>query len=258
MLEKLKRIPYLGPSGYAIMNSKFPVRKFLQQYPDSLNKLFLPILYPFFGKNWDAVTRFLVKFKDKKKLLEFHLCFRNPDPNMVKYAKNIVYEMERLQYSKTKIIVCPILEDNISDAEWKWWAAKVRCVVPYRIVRSSLKFSATGGKYEEKHGKYPIFRKPFRCCIANPDGVTVDFDDGERYLHNRSDRDRYIMDIEGAKKYIRRAKEQHLFAAAVWSANQQRLGQQADWGNKPPVNGPDVEYIVTDKAVKGMQEILSA
>lgn len=247
---------YTGPSGFAIMNNRFPVKRFLSQYPAGHKRPFLPVLYDFFGRSWKGVEAWLEEFWYQQKLLEFHLCFRNPDPNMARSARQIVRKLADINCPKTKLLICPILEDVADNKEWQQWAKKVRQAAPgIPLVRSSLSTKISGGRFEERHGEYPRYtNKPAKRTIANPDGCTTDFGDNEKYLYGRQDRHQFIMSPSDARRYIQRAKKSGRYAAAIWSAYQQGLQHTADWSSGLPVN--QREFVVTDEAQEGMRQVL--
>ena len=111
---------YLGPSGFAIMNKQFPVDRFLRQYPKDLRRPFLPVLYDFFGRSWEGIEQFIDMAGTRKHLLEFHLCFRTPSSEIVKFAREIQEAMGWIKKPKTRIIISPILEDNFKDdRDWR-------------------------------------------------------------------------------------------------------------------------------------------
>jgi len=239
---------YKGVSGFAIMNKNFPIKRFLKQYPNDLDKPFLPILFNFFGRNWNGIDQFLEEFGDRPHLLEFHLCFRNPDPDMADHARRIVRQMEKRQNDNTTVLIDPILEDVCRNTdEWKQWARNVRKQVPYKLVRCSLKSRAAGGAYQEYHGNNPRFTRQPKRCIANPDGLSINFNDNENY-HN-------TMSVSQAKTYLQTYK--NVYAIALWSANQQGLGKQQGWSSTNPA--PEHRnYIVTDEAINGMRQLLKS
>lgn len=227
------------------MNKNFPMNRFLMQYPTNIDKAFLPVLYGVFGKNWKGIKRFIKKYEDIPHLIEFHLCFRNPDPKMGEYARKIEKKMNKIGKANTKVIICPILEDQLGDKAWKHWAQQVRENCDYHLVRSTL-VGSKGGKFQEKHGRRPNFTRPPRRRIANPDGISIDFEDGETYFNQ--------MSHAQAKSYG--VKYSGSYAVAFWSANQQGLGDSTGWGGGGAPPPKDREFIVTDEAIQKMPELI--
>lgn len=247
---------YQGVSCFPIMNRHYPHGRYLKMI-DGLDRPFLPVLYGVFGKSWKGIRGFLEQNADKPHLLEFHLCFRNPDPRMPRYAAEIERKMLLLGNDLTRVVICPILEDRCSNKEWNQWAKKVREKVEFPLVRSSLR-SNYGGTYQEKHGKYPRFTKSTQYTIANPDGCTIDFRDGENYLYANPNRKRYIMSLRQAANYVEAHKRR--YATALWSATMQGLDDTADWGEGAPpktrFKGKKAKEIITPQCFAGMRRLL--
>lgn len=245
---------YVGISGFACMNRNFPSRRFLRQFPDALQRPFLPVLYNYFGKNWTTIKRFIKKFSDRPHLIEFHLSFRDIDPLYADYALEILSMMDYIKTPNTKVVICPVLEDVASDKEWRELAREVRFLTEYEIVRSSLQ-SNKGGNIQEKHGQFPKFTKPNYKTIANPDGVSTDVGDGESYFKQ--------ITILQSKNYLERHVNDGRKAVCLWSATQQGLAKVKGWSTKglpDPKNrftGLSPKDIVTDKAIEVFNELLS-
>ena len=236
---------FKGTSGFAIMNKNFPVGRFLSQYPDEIEKPFLPVLYKLFGKNWRGVKMFCDKFKDRPHLVQFHMCFRTPDRLMGESAREVQAQMAKICNPNTRVIVCPILEDIETDKSWKPWAKLVRANCEFPLVRCGINSSA-GGKFEEKHGNKPAFDRPAKKRIANLDGVSVFFRDGEQYFNQIS--------VAQAQTYLKAYDGS--FAVALWSANQQGLGNSTGWGGAGAPPPKQREFIVTDEAIENTRILL--
>jgi hypothetical protein len=104
-----------------------------------------------------------------------------------------------------------------------------------RARRSTLKGDKRGGRYQEIHGSVPRFTRPPLRCIANPDGVSINYG-GEKYDKQ--------MSPQGGAAYLKRHEK--CFLRLTWSADQQGLGGTYNF-NKPPV--ADRQYVVTDAAI---------
>jgi hypothetical protein len=220
--QRKKRKMYRGPSGFAIMSNRFPRKRFLSQYPKSIEKPFLPVLYKYFGVSWRGITLWLERFWELDKLLEMHLCFRRLDPHIARYAADIVKKLNDINPPNTRLLLCPCLEDNVPDKDWRMAAKKVRLAAPgISLVRCPLALMYKGGRYEERHTKRPYFtNKPPRRQIVNPDGCTIDFGDNENYLYDTPNRRNHILSFSGAKRFIQSFYEEGVYAIAPWSAYQ--------------------------------------
>jgi len=234
---------YKGISCFAAMNPRFPVERVLDTYPENIKKPGTAVLDSFFGRKWKFTRRYLKQFSDRPHLIEWYLCFRNPKESIVKRAGVITRQMEKFGNEKTRVLICPILEDVCSDKEFRYWAKKIRKKTPYPIVRCSLRKGARGGYYEEKHGKTPQYIKTPRRRIYNPDGCSVDFRDGDTYFNKIS---------------VRKFKEivsQDLYLWLIWTARLQGLADQKGWADTaPPV--ADRRFWISNKEVEGYRRIL--
>jgi hypothetical protein len=144
----------------------------------------------------------------------------------------------------TSIIICPILEDDLASFhQWQEYAKIVRKHfkgVP--LVRSTLNGDKRGGRYQEIHGSVPRFTRVPLKCIANPDGVSINYG-GESYDKQLSP--------QGGVAYLKRYERN--FLRLTWSADQQGLGGTYNF-NKPPI--ADRQYVVTDAAIRWHREHL--
>lgn len=233
---------FKGVSTFAAMNKRFPIDRVLRVYPKDIKKPGCAILYEYFGKNWTFPAEFCDKFQDRRHLIEFHLCFRNPAKNLAKRAERITEKMEKLGNDKTKIVICPVLEDVLTDKDYRRIAKSVRSATPYKLVRCSLHHCPGGGFYEESHGATPYFCRTRDQRIYNPDGTSVDFNDGDRYFNK--------MSIEQFKTQAKKL----YFAWFIWYAPLQGLGNARSWTDVKPVK--DREFILTPRAFKGMKRLL--
>jgi len=242
---------FLGISGFALLHSNFPINQFLEQYPDKpKNNPAVAVLLNYFGKKAENLKLFCDKFACKQShLVELHLGFRDfTSAELVKMDKRCkakiaskVKEAKRVikvaGNDKTVFIICPILEDTVTVKSWAALAKEVRKTIKLPLVRSTLNASSTGGKFEERHGANPKFTRPIGRCIANPDGVSMNYGGKEKYDKQISE----SQAIAYRKKYNR------CFAVFSWSADQQGLGGTANY-NKPPVSKR--KYVVTAAAIK--------
>jgi len=241
--------PYKGVSCYACMYQSYPCGRFLGQYPNDISKPMLPVLYGYFGKNWKCVDSFLDKFRERDYLLEFHLSFRVQHRHYRRRLKAVQQWGNDKGVPKARIIISPVLEDNMPDKEWKRYARIIRRISGYRVVRSNI-YGRLGGYYQEQHGAYPLFHRPNKRTIANLDGVSVNFGDGERYFNQISKK--------GASDFISRNRKR--YGVALWSARQQGLNEAMQWGKYPHptrrFKGLGPKEIITDRAIRGMRRLL--
>lgn len=225
------------------MNPNFPLDRYFDQFPKDITRPYLPAMYPFFGKRWDGIDEFIERFWSKYHLLQFYLGFKRPSRNSEQYMREICAHLSQVVAPRTQVIICPVLEDEMSNEAWRAEAKKIRKISPFPLVRNSLIQNTRGGKYEERHGKQPKWNKR-KNRIYNPDGVSVNFRDGEDYRYKMSRR-RWRTVVKTYKPY----------SAAIWTASAQGLQGVDHSSQAPPVNERD--YIITDKAIIGMRRMLS-
>jgi hypothetical protein len=240
---------WLGISAFAILNANFPIAKFLEQYPSGVKNPAIAVLLLHFGRKAKNLKAFCDKFKDRKHLVEMHLGFRDfTDSELLKMTAATkrkidakIKEAKRVMRvagnDNTVWIVSPILEDTNSFKAWQVYARIVRKELSLPIVRCTIGTSAKGGRFEEKHGKNPCFSRDKKRCIANPDGVSINYGGKEKY-------DRQLSESQ-AMNYKNSMRGR--FAVFTWSADQQGLGGTTNY-QKPPIDKR--KYVVTDAAIK--------
>ena len=235
---------YTGIAAFAAMNKKFPTKKVLKSYPKDIKKPGTAILFGFFGKEWKFPTAFCKKFADRPHCIEWHLCFRNPIAGLQKKAKLITRKMAEIGNENTKFIICPVLEDACTDAKFEKIANQIRKVTDAEIVRNPC----MGGKivgpydYEEHHGGHPTYKKAMKSRIYNPDGMSVDFKDGDKYFNR--------MSVDHFESII----NNQMFMWLIWYAPLQGFKNSKSFADKPPMHKR--KYLLSRKASKGMKSIL--
>ena len=239
---------YKGIAAFAAMNKKFPTRRVLSAYPKDIEMPATAILYEYFGDSWKFPTKFCKKFADRPHLIQWHLCFRR-SPGMrelKKRARAIVKKMAEIGNENTMIVICPVLEDSCSNAEFSLIVKRVGKVTGgVKIVRNPY----NGGKivgpydYEEHHGGNPKYKKAIRHRIYNPDGMSVYFNDGDDYFNQ--------MSVDQFEDII----SDDMFLWLIWYAPLQGLGDSQGWNDTPPIPVKR-KYILTRKAAKGSKGIL--
>lgn len=238
---------YRGVAGFAIMSPNFPHERFLEQFPETMGRPFLPVLYGFFGKSWKGMDLWVKKFEDREMLLQIHLAFRTAKKSSYyhKAALSINNHMSKLgSPSNLKLIICPGLEYDFPNAKWKEIKNIVQSTLafPHTYSCNPLYPPAKIGMYEEVHGDSPIFSKPMNRRIYNPDGVSVDFSDGEKYSPRM-----------GVTAYKNILSSKQPFAACTWSANQQGIIQGSSSNQLKP---KDRVFKITDQAIYQNRELL--
>lgn len=238
---------FKGPSAFAIMSRRFPLSRYFEQFPKTIEKPFLPVLYGFFGKSWKGIDEYCDRFADRPHLLEFHLCFRKMRHD--KYFKNsmrkIHTHMEQTKNPNTRIIISPILEagNDISDAELKHVIKLCRSIHKYPIAISSLRHGVTVGRFQEVHGANPGFTVPNNRKIYNPDGTSVQFGQKEN-IKNKMTHVQWLANTHKHKPY----------ASAIWCAEAQGLQNTNNSAHAPPPKQRD--YVISDCVIDGMREYL--
>lgn len=240
---------FLGISAFALLNANFPTKQFLSQYPCDYKKPAIAVLLNYFGKKAKNLKAFTDKFADRPHLVELHLGFRDFTTSelmemraatrkiieaKIKEAKRVIKVAGN---KNTKFIICPILEDNVTLAAWKKYASMVRKELKYPLVRSTVGKDFGGGRYEELHTVRPRFHRPLGRCIANPDGVSINWGDED-----------YDEQISPAQAVKYKQDYSCCYAVFTWSADQQGLGGTSDY-HKPPVGKR--KFVVRPEAIEG-------
>lgn len=233
---------YTGIACFAGMNKNFPIKKVLRAYPKTIETPATAILHGYFGNSWEFPNSFCDKFSDRPHCIEWHLCFRNAVNTIPNKARKIMNRMDKIGNSNTELVFCPVLEDACSNEEFKMWAKKVKNITGCRIVRNPYSGGHRWGFYEEHHGTNPSWRKKPGRQIYNPDGLSVDFKDGDKYFNRCS--------IE----YFQNIVSDEMFMWLIWYAPLQGFKDCRGWTDKPPVS--ERQYLISRKAVKGMKNIL--
>jgi len=237
---------YKGIACFAALNPKFPTRRVLKAFPKGLEKPCTAILYELFGNDWTFVKKFCSKFSDRDHCIEWHLCFRNPISisEMKLRIDEILTNMQIYGNANTKFIVCPVLEDDCSNVQFKRIYKKLKKNYDFLIVRNpcmgedSIKFC----DFEEHHGKTPKYKKRKNKRIYNPDGVSVDFEDGDKYFNRFS--------VDQFKQVV----NDDLFMWIIWYAPLQGFKNCSGWTDKPPIEKR--KYKISGKAIRGMRSLL--
>ena len=235
--------PFKGISTFAAMAGKrrFPGEKVLTCYPKSIKKPAIAVLYGYFGRDWSFIRAFCELYQDRKHLVEIHLAFRDEPRNIIRRARVVTKRMQQIANRNTRILICPILEDNIPDQEYVRIARRVRKATPYRLVRSGLYGRYVGGDFEELHGRTLGWHRKKSRRIYNSDGTSIILD-GDQYYSQ--------MTIAQFKKISAPAG----YARYIWYAPLQGL-QNARKGERRAAD--EREFILTDRARAGMKELLN-
>ena len=155
--------------------------------------------------------------------------------------------MKEIGNENTKVVICPVLEDAVTDEQFAKIVEVVKKATDFEIVRNPC----MGGNdvkpypYEERHGATPKFTKRGAGRqIYNPDGISVDFNDGDKYFNRFS--------IEQFKSIV----NDNMFMWLIWYAPLQGFKDCKDFTDKPPIDKR--KYLITWKARRGMRDILSS
>lgn len=265
---------FKGVSAYALLSKEFPIRRFLRCYPINLHYPGTSILFNRFGLCFGHIKQFCRHFSQKH-ALEAHFCSgparRNKSfdmydiyptfsvnnynlalvsgtlPNIEKKIHKFAVALKENITDKTKLLICPELEDNLSDkafevllslfqAEFKSWKPK-----PTFVRSPCTGGSNTFGCYYETHG-----RNTKACDVYNPDGVSVDFNDKEFYFDT--------MSVVTLMKLMKAHDTSKL--RLVWSAYMQGVQHNCSFAyNLPPTKRI---FKVTDDAIIHLNTILEA
>lgn len=269
-------IRYQGISAYAGLHKRFPAARFMEQYPAGIRAPGIAFVCGCFGWNWELMELFCKRFMDVPHCVEFHISngasrrsgrlgpgayaegvsvskFNKAweaggNPALKKQLNNFLGRIKqalgKFGNENTKVIVCPELEDNMTDKAFNGMVQAL-CESGLGLWFSLARSPCTGGsgalvKYREIHGRGASLSV---TEIANLDGVSVDFGDGEKYFDQIS-----IADA------IRWMKECKGVLTLLWSATQQGVGGESNFSNWPPHKKR--VFKVTDKAILGMRSIL--
>ncbi len=266
---------YLGMSGFACTLKKFPTKRFLKQYPPNLRKAAIAIMPGSFGWNAKTITQFQ-EMGFKRIMVEIHiadgpgrrrgnwssdlypygsvkdwnndLVSKNP-----KVLKAVQKHMEKLldwlpdcpTETKRELVICPELEDNLSDEAWTVLANTVRQAIPKKFAKI-LRNPCTGGRggkwdLYERHGAFPISGNN---VILNSDGMSVDVSDDSSY-------DNCLSVSSARKKIIEAAKYAH--SVMIWHHDQQGWHNVKDWNISIPALERDC--WVTDGCIETFKSI---
>lgn len=235
---------YKGVSGFALLNREFPVGRFLQQFPDQRRNCTAVLLGSYFGKRWRNVQT-VIDAWDKPFMIEFHFGFRE-GPSF-ESVKRDIEQIQKLDWpGHAEILYSPVLEDAISDQEWKRYRKLIVRREPgakKHLVRSVYRGGDKGGRYEERHGFGGNWKRRPSRTIWNMDGLSVDCKDGDTYFNQAG------MDVT-TKLYRTYANKK---ARIIWHASQQGLANTNQW-YKPPVAERD--YFVTNEQIRFSRALL--
>lgn len=270
----MKREPFKGMCGYAITVPGFPVKKFLKQYPKKIKKPALAIFPGTFGWRMKGVQLYLDMHADRKHLLTCyvsngagrrrphgHPTDLLPDLNRYEWQKALLAgdkavvtavkahvlklkeKLEPLFNENTVFMLCPELEDNLSDEAWKKLAKIIRSVWKVPLFRNPCTGGRAGGKKYEVHGLQPNLGPK---NIGNTDGISIHFPgDGEDY----------VEDAGAERTAAWMAGNTGAFALLLWSATQQGNKKMSSY-TATPVPPLERSYEVTDIALHGFQGLL--
>lgn len=261
---------YFGISAHAGMHPKFPVNRFLKQFPDDLNHAAITILSGSFGWSSKLIRQFASQYPNG--LIEVYLgngCARRSRPEKGDFApeysvkaydqaliskdKSLIRKIERRLgkiYSNIfdlaptcRHVLCPELEDNMSDE-----AAIAICKIIGRL-RPDLELvrnPCTRGHgtvprtYYELHG---IHYNGAPGIILNMDGISLDAKDGSRFFQRASESTvKRMLDTSNA------------LATFIWSARQQGYPNLSNWSQKPPKKSRTFE--VSDQEITMIKQLL--
>lgn len=175
---------YVGTSGFALLNAKFPCDDFIEIHK-SAKRPFASTLWGTFGTNAACLRRFAEVFKDRPHAIQIHLlnntCIRNKacregepfprwsvsqlnrkiealDPLAIQRIVNRVQRIEKLvsgfRGPNTEIILGLGLEDNYTTKAYKNLLQVVAPNWPYKLSRNPLGNHNYVGQadYLERHG----------------------------------------------------------------------------------------------------------
>ena len=265
-------VQYRGVSSFAITNKFFPYKRHLRQFHEDTEYPIIPVLPGTFGWATIGLKTWNEKFKDRSRIIEIH--FSNGAGRRNKklqryelwhpYSVDELNQKLRVNNSKVKheliewthqinaflstviaeneemlkILVCPELEDNMTDIAWERAKSIIKNNINYKVrfVRNKLQCCGTGGKFSEAHGQSFYYDDRF---IYNLDGLSVDFT-GKENFHNK-------ISVEKFKTWVK--KRNKSYGVISWSATQQGLaGRQLPprkrFRNKKP------NRIILRKAIK--------
>jgi len=207
---------YQGISAYAAMSPRFPCDEWLK-LEDNATYPAMAVVWHIFGDDQSCIVKFLDRYKDKPHLLQIHLSGKNcrwedaPCP----YSDAALREMspatearirERflgldamiVQYATayTRIIISPLLEDDVSETAFRNLTAVVRSNLPYDVAR--IRWTPGATDIEEFHSNTG---RPRRRCLANEDGTPNGLVGSAKFLRRYSKCEAVILwrcDMQGS------------------------------------------------------------
>lgn len=264
---------FKGVSAYALLSPGFPIRRFLKCYVKDLKYPGTAILFNRFGRKYSHIKSFCRHFSQKH-CLEAHFAsgparrkrsfdvfdlYQNLSvseynkaiisgtlPGIEKEIHKFALNLEKNITDKTKLLICPELEDNLSDhafcvmlnlfkAEFMRWSPQ-----PTFVRSPCMGGSSLYGCYKEVHG-----RSTSPANVYNPDGVSVDFSDKEFYFDT--------MSVATLMKYMKAQSGAKL--RLVWCAWMQGADHATSFNYKKPT---ERKFVVTDDAILHLNTVLGA
>jgi hypothetical protein len=256
---------WLGISGFAMLHPKFPIKRFLRQFPRDFKAPATAVLLGYFGARYANLKAFCEHYKNTFHLVELHFGFRDWTSRELtewkpaarkKFQDKVLLAKRAMQRGneKTVFILSPILEDDVSDVAFRRILNQTKKAFPdLLVVRCPIHKDPNKVKvradYFERHGNmvsWPVYSEGWADYdkqpaspsqfIANLDGDSIAFDNKEKY-------DVQITPNQGIQY---RDRHSQWFCTLSWSAEQQGLGGTGNY-QKPPVS--QRKYIVRDAAI---------
>lgn len=266
------RVQYKGISAYAMLHKDFPIRKFNKAFPPDGKNMAVAVLANRFGKRWSNLGLWVQSQKGDHAIEVFFMSGparrnesggpfdlwpdysvadlnsaleRNRLPHLAERIAAFRDSLEAIVKPETKVFICPELEDNLTDLAFKkllrafrsgFNGSSIKPVWVRNPVNEGAKIPPKVIK--EVHGVSRQFGD-----IYNPDGISVDFKDGENYFETMS------------LNQLRGLWDRHCTAKIrfVWAAHMQGVGNAGSFAY-PPINKR--KYVVTDEAIAYCRELL--
>lgn len=260
---------FLGMSGFGATLKAFPTDRFLAQYPQALKRACIALCPGTFGWNTRTITAFQARgfkrimveihiacgpgrrrgswpsdFQPNYSISEWNKALENNTPKLMKaIAERVTKILDWLPPcpppTTRLLLLCPELEDNISDQAYRNFAAVVRQTAPgIKIVRSPCTKGKWGGQdITEYHGKFG--GSASSSVLLNTDGMSINLSDDSSYDN--------CMSVASAAAY---AKKYYHDARAImfWHHDQQGWHGVSNFHMTiPPL---ERDCIVTDGAIK--------
>lgn len=273
--------PFHGMDCYAGFHSKFPVKRFLRQYPEGLKRPGISLLFGTFGKNTQILEDYVTRFGAERHLIyiyfsnecsrrmgwklryeflptlsckdyTFNLEKRLIDRQVRHHAQQIIRMLEPFIQPTTTLVVATGLESSMTDKAHMILANLIReefnALCQIKRCRLLLSRNPSAPIVTNRAGAelIEIHGRFPNGDVFNMDGWSIKFGDHPDFFQATA--------LNEAKGHFRNANLFGKFAVFGWSATQQGVYGLRNFGVKVPHRKR--HFVVTDAAIPEAQTLL--